>query len=88
MLKNAYRTLLRIRKEVSDMEDYQWHDFMKNSEYKKYQDTTGQNRPYLDKFQANLMEKYEISYFRGHPLEPALNQIRNNILVKTSIHTK
>jgi len=60
----------------------QWHDFMKNVEYKKYQDKVDQNRPYLDKFQSNLMEKYEISYFREHPLEEAINQMRNNFLIK------
>jgi len=64
------------------MKNDQWHDFMKNVEYKKYQDKMDQNRPYRDEFQSNLMEKYEINYFREHPLEEAINQMRNNFLIK------
>jgi len=60
----------------------QWHDFMKSCEYKKYQDNIDQNRPYLDKFQASLMDKYEMSYFRKHPLEESINRIKNNFLIK------
>lgn len=59
------------------MED-QWHEFMMSSDYKKYQTTIYRNRPYLDKFQSDLMEKYELHYFREHPIDEELNRTIKN----------
>jgi hypothetical protein len=65
------------------MTNDQWHEFMKNSDYKKYQVENDQNRPYLDTLQHNLMEKYQLRYFREHPIDEELNRTsQSNIKVK------
>ncbi len=68
-------------KEVSIMISEQWHEFMKNSDYKKYQIKNNRNRPYLDTLQRNLMEKYQLRYFREHPVDEELN-CSNQITIK------
>lgn len=63
------------------MED-QWQAFMKNGDYKKYQAISNQNKPYWDVFQRHLMEKYQLEYFRVHPIEEELNRHRNKLILK------
>lgn len=60
----------------------QWQEFMKNSEYKKYQSAHNQNEPYLDNFQRNLMERYQLQYFREHPIAEELNRHSNKLIFK------
>ena len=60
----------------------QWHEFMKNGDYKKYQIETDSNKPYLDNFQRNLMEKYQLRYFRAHPIEDELNRQHPKLIIK------
>jgi len=59
-----------------------WQKFMKLGDYKKYQLVLDSNRPYLDKFQRNLMEKYQLRYFREHPLEDELNNEHGKLTIK------
>lgn len=72
------------RKEVSIMANDQWHVFMQNSDYKKYQTVNDSNKPYLDNFQRNLMEKYQLRYFREHPIEDELNRQHIRLSIKIS----
>jgi hypothetical protein len=64
------------------METEKWHEFMKNSDYKRYQITLNRNRPYLDEFQKDLMEKYQLHYFKMHPLEDELNRKHIKLIFK------
>ncbi|KRN97927.1 hypothetical protein [Companilactobacillus kimchiensis] len=52
----------------------QWQRFMRDSDYKKYQMNLDRNKPYLNTFQRNLMEKYQLHYFREHPIEDEINR--------------
>ena len=67
------------------MIDEKWHEFMHNGEYKKYQLVIDCNRPYLDNFQRGLMEKYQLHYFRTHPLADEINRQRSKINFKINI---
>lgn len=60
----------------------QWQIFMRNSDYKKYQIGIDSNKPYLDMFQRNLMEKYQLHYFRNHPIEDELNRRHDKLIIK------
>jgi len=59
-----------------------WQKFMQRGDYKKYQLVLNRNRPYVDKFQRDLMEKYELCYFREHPLEDELNKEHGKLTIK------
>ena len=47
---------------------------MKKVEYKKYQDRSDSNRPYVNDLQKKLMEKYQLEYFRQYPFEDEFNR--------------
>lgn len=64
------------------METKAWNEFMENGNYKKYQITLNRNRPYLDSFQRGLMEKYQLHYFRLHPMEDELNCEHHKLIFK------
>lgn len=76
-----FEVLICPWKEVSIM-NQAWHDFMKKSDYKKYQIIIDCNKPYCDDFQRNLMERYQLHYFRLHPIEEELNRYRNHPTIK------
>jgi len=67
------------------MEEEEWQKFMKDGDYKKYQMVLDRNRPYLDGFQRNLMEKYQLHYFREHPIEDELNRNHQKVVIKIKL---
>ena len=49
---------------------------MQNGEYKRYQILVDRNKPYVDRFQRDLMEEYQLQYFKSHPVDEELNRYR------------
>lgn len=66
----------RKGKEVSTVINEEWYKFMQNGEYKRYQILIDLNKPFIDRFQRDLMEEYQLQYFKSHPVDEELNRYR------------